>query len=308
VKSLTGQDGHLQPLRMAARAFLLFYGLGLVALLGCILGDGMIFQPPKLQYRDGPQILKIPVAGTEETISARYLSNAGRGFVLLYNHGTGDDLGEIKPLLEDMHAHGYAVFAYDYEGYGTSGGMPSEKSVYRDAEAAYAYLTGELAVSPQRIIPYGFSLGGAPAVYLATHHEVPALVLESTFVSAFRVRTRLPLLPFDRFENVARMPRVRCPTLILHSRDDPVIGFWHARELLDAATGGRLVAFERGGHGDARVAERERYWSALGTFTASVGHARPVGAAGRDLHDAARVREIVGRAREDRRNSTAKDG
>jgi fermentation-respiration switch protein FrsA (DUF1100 family) len=131
-------------------------------------------------------------------------------------------------------------------------------------------LTQVLAVSPRRIIPYGFSLGGAPAVHLATRHDVPALVLESTFVSAFRVRTRLPLFPFDRFENLSKLPHVRCPTLILHSRDDPVIDFWHAEALHDAAAGGRLVAFESGGHGDARVSERERYWSALTAFTASV--------------------------------------
>jgi abhydrolase domain-containing protein 17 len=166
----------------------------------------MIFQPPTLQYQDGPQVLKVPIPGTEEIISARYLPNPEARFVFLYSHGTGDDLGEIAPFLEDVHAHGYAVFAYDYEGYGTSTGTPSETSVYRDAEAAYAHLTEALAVSPRRIIPYGFSLGGAPAIYLAVRHDVPALVLESTFVSAFRVRTRLPLLPFDRFDNLSKMP------------------------------------------------------------------------------------------------------
>jgi abhydrolase domain-containing protein 17 len=292
VKSFPCHDRPPAGLRLLAGAFLLFYGLGLVALLGCILGDGMIFQPPTLQYRDGPQILKVPVLGTTEIISARFLPNPKARFVLLYNHGTGDDLGELAPLLEDIRAHGYAVFAYDYEGYGTSSGMPSEKSVYRDAEAAYAYLTEVLDVSPQRIILYGFSLGGAPAVYLAARHDVPALVLESTFVSAFRVRTRLPLLPFDRFDNLSNMPHVKCTTLILHSRDDPVIGVWHAEALHDAAGAGWLVEFESGGHGDARMSERERYWSALTAFTASVDEAFPVATAGLDLRDPAKVPDV----------------
>src|SRR5438093_1714216 len=263
--------------RWIGGALLLVHGLA--ALSGCTLADHMIFQPPALQYQDGPQVLKVPILGTDEIISARYLPNPGSRFILLYSHGTGDDLGEIAPFLEDVRAHGYAVFAYDYEGYGTSTGKPSETSVYRDEEAVYAYLTQVLAVSPRRIIPYGFSLGGAPAVYLAARHDVPALILESTFVSAFRMRTRLPLLPFDRFDNLSQMPRVTCSVLILHSRDDPVIGFWHAEALRDAAGGrGQLFAFESGGHGDAWVSERDGYWSALTTFTASVGEAFRVAA------------------------------
>ena len=257
-------------LRLLAGAFLLFYTLGLAALLGCILGDGMIFRPPTHHYQDGPQILKVPVRGTSEVISAVYLPNTEAPFVILYNHGTGDDLGEISPLLEDMREHGYGVFAYDYEGYGTSSGTPSETSVYRDAEAAYDYLKEVLAVGPRQIIPYGFSLGGAPAVDLAARHEVRALILESTFVSAFRVRTRFALLPFDRFENLSKMPEVKCPVLVLHSRDDPLIGFWHAEELHRASPAGWLVEFQNGGHGDARIVEGKEYWSALTSFTTSV--------------------------------------
>jgi fermentation-respiration switch protein FrsA (DUF1100 family) len=254
--------------RTLVGALLLFDGLA--GFSGCGLADQMIFQPPTLQYQDGPQIVKVSVPGTDQIISARYQSNPESRFIFLYSHGTGDDLGEIAPFLDDIRAHGYAVFAYDYEGYGTSTGKPSEVSVYRDAEAAYAYLTQVLAVSPRRIIPYGFSLGGGPSVDLAAHHEVPALILESTFVSAFRVRTRVPLLPFDRFDNLSKMPRVRCSVLVLHSHDDPVIGFWHAEALHEAAAAGWLVDFESGGHGDARLSERDRYWSALAAFTTSV--------------------------------------
>jgi abhydrolase domain-containing protein 17 len=246
---------------------------GLAAFSGCGLADHMIFQPPPLQYQDSPQVLKVPILDTDAIISARYLANPDSRFILLYSHGTGDDLGGIAPFLEDVRAHGYAVFAYDYEGYGTSTGKPSEMSVYRDAEAAYAYLTQVLAVSPRRIIPYGFSLGGAPAVQLAARHDVPALILESTFVSAFRVRTRLPLLPFDPFDNLSEMPRVKCSVLVLHSHDDPVIGFWHAEALHEAAAAGWLVDFKSGGHGEARLSERERYWSALAAFTTAVAGA-----------------------------------
>jgi predicted alpha/beta hydrolase family esterase len=70
---------------------------------------------------------------------------------------------------------------------------------------------------------------------------------------------------------------VKCSVLVLHSHDDPVIGFWHAEALHEAATGW-LVDFGSGGHGDARLSERERYWSALAAFTTSVAGALEVAA------------------------------
>ena len=246
----------------------------LTGLCGCALVDRVILQPPPPQYGDGPEIRKVPVPGTAEVLSAIYLANPSAHFVVLFSHGTGDDLGEIAGDIQDLRTHGYAVFAYDYEGYGTSTGQPSEDAVYRDAEAAYAYIVEDLGVDPSRIIVQGFSLGGAPSVYLASRHDVRGLVLESTFVDALRV-PRLPRVPFHRFDNVSRMAGVHCPVLIMHSRDDPVIDFWHAEALLESVNGPkRLIAFDSGGHGDASKLESARYWSALAQFTASLGAAQ----------------------------------
>jgi len=36
---------------------------------------------------------------------------------------------------------GFSVLGYDYSGYGTSSGEPSEAVVYHDIDAAYDYLT-----------------------------------------------------------------------------------------------------------------------------------------------------------------------
>jgi fermentation-respiration switch protein FrsA (DUF1100 family) len=243
----------------------------LTGICGCALVDRVILQPPPPRYADGPEILKVPVPGTAEVLSAIYLANPSAHLVVLFSHGTGDDLGEVADDIQDLRTHGYAVFAYDYEGYGTSTGRPSEDAVYRDAEAAYVYLVEDLGVDPSRIIVQGFSLGGAPSVYLASRHAVSGLVLESTFVDALRV-PRLPRVPFHRFDNVSRMAGVRCPVLIMHSRDDPVIGFWHAQTLLESVNGSkRLITFDSGGHGDASKLESARYWSALAQFTASLG-------------------------------------
>ena len=66
-----------------------------------------------------------------------------------------------------------------------------------------------------RIILYGRSLGAGAAVDLAARRPVGGLVLESPFLTAFRVLTRIPLFPFDKFRNVDKIGRVRCPVLIM---------------------------------------------------------------------------------------------
>ena len=44
------------------------------------------------------------------------------------------------------------ILAYDYTGYGKAEGSPNEMSCYKNIEAAYAYLTESLHISPESII------------------------------------------------------------------------------------------------------------------------------------------------------------
>ena len=60
------------------------------------------------------------------------------------------------------------MLLFDYRGYGTSQGKPSEEGTYLDAEAAWDYLIRQGA-SPEKIILYGQSLGGAVAEDFTQH-------------------------------------------------------------------------------------------------------------------------------------------
>ena len=244
---------------------------GCLALYAYWFSDSLIFLPPRPTYADGHDVIKIPIPKAGTTISAYYLPNPAARFVLLYSHGNGNDLGEVRFHLEELRSRGYGVFAYDYEGYGTSSGSPSEAAVYRDVDAAYSYLTSRLGISASRIVPYGFSLGGAAALDLAVHRAVAGVVLESTFVTAFRVRTHFALVPFDEFDNLLKIEDLRRPLLLMHSRDDPLIAFWQAETLFGAASEPKtLVAFDSGHHGGAAWSEPKRYWGALTAFTDSL--------------------------------------
>src|SRR5262245_1674034 len=204
------------------------------AVYALFFSDSAIFLPHPSSYRDTPDILKIRSANGN-AISALYLPHASAQYTLLVSHGNAEDLGDDREWLWDLRRAGFSVLAYDYQGYGTSQGKPTEKTAYDDELAAYEYLTGDLKTSPDHIIIYGRSLGSAPAGHLAARRPAAALILPSPFVSAFRVLTRVPLLPFDKFPNYKDIARVRCPILIIHGANDSVIPLWHGQRLFDVA-------------------------------------------------------------------------
>ncbi len=241
-----------------------------IALIAYFFADSLIFPAPPASYRDTADVLKLEVA-PDVSISALFRPAPDAEVTILYSHGNGEDLGRIEVLLDAFRARGFSAFGYDYEGYGTSQGRPSERAVYRDVEAAFDYLVEVRRIPPRRIIAYGFSVGGGPAAHLASRHELGGLILDSTFVSALRVITRARLFPFDEFDIASRLPSVGCPVLVMHSKDDPVISFWHGERLFEAAPLPKHSQwFERAGHGGAPWAEAERYWPALEKFAALV--------------------------------------
>ncbi len=225
--------------------------------------DSMIFLPQPTSYQDTDEILKLPVTDTEK-ISALYLPNPNATFTLLYIHGNAEDLGDIRPRLEQLQQSGLSVFAYDYRGYGTSDGQPSERNAYKDAKQAYAYLTQELEVKPNRLLVHGRSLGGGSAVYLAAQYPVAGVILESTFTSAFRIVLPFPILPFDKFTNLDRIKQVKAPVLVMHGEEDQLIPIQQGHQLFEAASGPKRSLWVAGaGHNNFPQVAGEKYFQAL---------------------------------------------
>ena len=170
--------------------------------------------------------------------------------VILYNHGNAETLESIKPLLDDFIHLGYGVLAYDYAGYGFSGGSASEKQVYCDAETVYRFLTVTQKVLPQNIIVMGFSIGSGGACFLAARYpEIKALVLIAPFASAMEVM--LPFtLPGNRFDNKRQLKKSPVPLLIFHGSADRVIPVRNSCKLYKTAAAGRkdLKIVKNAGH------------------------------------------------------------
>jgi abhydrolase domain-containing protein 17 len=256
-----------------------------------LFSDRLIFQPQRATYDDptllnlidqekmnggslaNAQLIKLHSgpAHHPHTITALYIPNPDARFTILFSHGNAEDIGDNLPYFDMLHRAGYAVFAYDYRGYGTSEGTPTERGVYQDIEAAYEHLTNQLHVPPSRIISHGRSVGSSAAIHLAASRPVAALIVESPFTSAFRVLTRVPLLPFDKFNNLRAMPNIHVPVLVMHGRRDNVIPFSHGQRIFDAANPPKQNLWvDRAEHNDLFFVAGPKYFESLNSFTASL--------------------------------------
>jgi len=256
----------------AGRILILLAGVYiLLAVAAHFVSGGMLFPRPPVKYELGPDYLQL-TAPDGVKLAARYWPNPAAKYTVLYLHGNYEELGSLGEYIPAfVQAGGYSVFAFDYRGYGRSEGSPSEANLYADTRLAYDYLRTKLGIPADRIVVFGYSLGGGPAVELALHQPVAGLVLQGAFVSAYRVMTRVPVFPWDKFENLAKAPRLTCPVMVIHGSTDDTVPFWHGLKIYAAVRTRKAHLFVVGGpHGGLADYTGPHYWEELKKFTDSL--------------------------------------
>lgn len=212
-----------------------YAGLAALAFFGA---DRLIFRPPSESPPSRPRPVFLTTSDGIQ-VPAIDLPAAGSRYTIIYSHGNADTIWSVQQCLQDLRAMGYSVLAYEYPGYSGTAGRPSEARTYRAADAAYDYVVRARGVTPEHIIAYGVSLGGAVAIDLASRKPVGGLVVESSFTSAARL-AHLAFLPFDEFRSIDKIRRVRCPVLIMHGTSDNTIPLSHGKVLFEHANQPKL--------------------------------------------------------------------
>jgi uncharacterized protein len=199
-------------------------------------------------------------------------------WAFLICHGNGGNISHRLELCQTLLAEtGVNVFIFDYRGYGHSRGRPGEEGTYLDAQAAFAWLRQRGIFN---IIGYGESLGGAVAAELALREKLSGVVLQSAFTSIPDLGAELyPWLPVRfsssiKYDTRAKLPRLRVPVLVLHSREDNLVRFHHAEGNFAAANQPKLLCELHGDHNDP-VWEQSEYHEAMARFLNLVGEFKP---------------------------------
>ena len=168
------------------------------------------------------------------------LIEAPSGMTLLWFHGNAGNLSHRYDMIRMLMRLPARIFIIDYRGYGRSEGSPSEQGLYVDAQAAWDYLTDERGIPADRIIIFGKSLGGAPAVDLAGKVKSAGLIVQSGFTSvADMAASVLPVFPSallrTKMDSINKIANARCPKLFIHSPADEVVPYKLGRRLYEAA-------------------------------------------------------------------------
>jgi len=193
---------------------------------------------------------------------------------VLYFHGNGGNLSVWAPIVAGIARRGYAVFAFDYRGYGLSTGRPTEQGMYRDVDAVVERFWRDSSNGAPTVY-WGRSLGVAMAAYAATVRAPDGLILESGFPDARSLIRNSPLLAVLALFSTYRFPSTQflsrldkpVPVLVMHGDDDHVVSITQGQALFDAIAGPKRFVTMRGGdHNDLAPPDPDMYWEAVGGF------------------------------------------
>jgi hypothetical protein len=240
---------------------------------------GMIFIPSReieatpadigLQFED-------VVLRTQDnvSISAWYIPARNERAVLLFCHGNAGNNSHRLDSIRLFNDLNLSVLIFDYRGYGKSGGSPTEKGTYLDAEAALDYLINRKHVRPEKVVVFGRSLGGAVAAEVAFRHKVGALIIESGFTSVPEIGSKYyPFLPVKllsrySYATVDKVSKINAPKLFIHSPQDEIIPFRFGKALYESATPPKEFLEISGDHNNGFLISGSSYTDGLERFIA----------------------------------------
>jgi len=192
--------------------------------------------------------------------------------VILFLHGNAQEVYSWSLVREELAPAGCRMLLIDYHGYGKSGGEAHEAGLYLDGKSALTWLR-ERGIADGDLIVFGKSLGGGVACEVAQGRGLKALVLESTFTSLASVARRLfPFLPRgvplgETYGSASKLPRARCPVLVIHGDSDELIPVEEGLSLYEIAPDPKELYVVRGaGHNDVSLVAGPEYARRITTF------------------------------------------
>jgi pimeloyl-ACP methyl ester carboxylesterase len=266
-----GKSG--QPYVISLLVLFLIIGFFLVIIYGLLYG--VLFYPlqehiwtPTIPHRN------LMINGN---ISAWHFDNFPNHKTVLFCHGNAGNISHRDYVIEMCYRQKLNLLLFDYRGFGKSKGIPSQQNVCQDGETAYRYLRGLLSsdslqkkLSPDDIIIWGESLGGAVATYIASKNPCAALILMCTFSSiddiikdqqtSLILRVMSSVLPWvtNIMSSKSLIKDVKCPIVVVHSKTDEVIPYSNAKRLYESIPHKckRFITIA-GGHSTPVISQKE---------------------------------------------------
>lgn len=225
--------------------------------LGC---SALLYYPSKVRFTNPDRLIikpkEIHLKGKDGLdVVAWYFRQPApirsRGRILFF-HGNGENLSTHFLLLYWVVEKGYELIAFDYPGYGASGGDPTPKNT---VATGLRFVTWIAQLEPKLPLAiYGQSLGGAVALRTAVEAKASTpiclVAVDSTFTSYRKVAKDFlgrhwatgwikPLVPWlinDEWSPKGKVSQISpTPLIVIHGDQDQIIAFERGREVFQEA-------------------------------------------------------------------------
>lgn len=164
--------------------------------------------------------------------------------VILHVHGNAGKLQDHLAGIIWLPQEHYAVFTFDYRGYGLSDDTPpTPKGLMEDTQAAIAYLKKRPEPDARKLLVFAQSLGGnnsVAAVANGARDGIAGIVLDATFYSyksiAHDKLSGAGIFVSDEYSASQLIRQLApIPVFFLHGDRDSVIPYQHSQKLFAAA-------------------------------------------------------------------------
>lgn len=236
--------------------------LAVVYVTACILlyyyQEKFVFYPSK-EIRIIPKeyaLKEIKLKTSDNCIlDAYWLEADSTGKTVLFFHGNAGNITYSEERVKMFKELGVNALLIEYRGYGRSTGkILKEEDIYNDGETAYKYLTETLKIPENKIIIWGWSMGGAVATEISTRKNASLTILEGTFYSLFDIGDRtfwmfpLRFLSRYKFTSGEKLNKIKSPIVFIHSPDDETIPFSQGEKNFNTFKGEKYFIKSQGNH------------------------------------------------------------
>ena len=161
--------------------------------------------------------------------------------LLVYFHGNSFHIGDRAYRIQRYIEKNWSVLLVSWRGFGGNKGNPTEKNLYKDAEAVLKWIKNNTEFKFKQLVIYGESLGSGAAVEIGTKYEFLSIVLEAPFTSINDIaKKRYKIFPTkflvkDKFDNFSKIDKIISPLLIISGKKDEIVPHEHSIKLYDKA-------------------------------------------------------------------------
>jgi hypothetical protein len=215
--------------------------------------------------------------GNDQTLYGWWMPADSSKYTILFFHGNGGCVPLCEERMRFFKELGYSTLVIDYRGYGKStGSLGCEEDIYEDGKNALKFVTDSLKIPTEKLIVWGWSLGGGVTVDVCRNLNLRAVILEGTFYSIDDVAgIKYPVFPTKwilkyHFRSGEKINDIKAPVFFIHSKEDKTIPYEQGRKLFEAFRGEKDFLEISGSHNHGVNENKEKIINSLKAFLGKI--------------------------------------